>query len=204
MARMTTARGKLVRRFGVNIFGNQKYDRLLKRKPAAPGEPKKSRPRQSEFGRQLTEKQKLKFCYGLSERQFRNLFEKAKQLKGVTGHNMMILLERRLDNVIFRLGLASSRAQARQIVSHGHIYLNGRRVNVPSALIRVGDVIEAKPRESTKELLRGTLAANSSRPTPPWLTLSADDLKATVNAIPTRDMIPTIAEEQQIVEFYSK
>lgn len=204
MARMSTARGKLVRRFGVNIFGNQKYDRLLKRKPAAPGEPKKTRPRQTEFGRQLTEKQKLKFCYGLSERQFANLFEKAKQLKGVTGHNMMILLERRLDNVVYRLGMATSRAQARQIVSHGHIYLNGRRVNIPSALVKAGDIIQAKPREATKELLRSTIAANSSRPVPAWLSISADELKGTINAIPSRDMIPSIAEEQQIVEFYSK
>jgi small subunit ribosomal protein S4 len=204
MARLTKAKGKVVRRFGVNIFGNQKYDRLLKRKPAAPGEPKKSRPRQTEFGRQLVEKQKLKFAYGLSERQFRNLFEEAKRMKGVTGHNMLILLERRLDNVIYRLGMANSRSQARQIVSHGHVYLNGRRLNIPSASVRSGDVLSAKPREATKELLRNLLALNNSRPVPPWLSLVADDLKATINSLPTRDQIPSIAEEQLIVEFYSK
>jgi len=204
MAKLTKARGKIVRRFGVNIFGNQKYDRLLKRKPAAPGEPKKTRPRQTEFGRQLIEKQKLKFAYGLSERQFRNLFEEAKRLKGVTGHNMMILLERRLDNVVFRIGLATSRIQARQIVSHGHVYLNGRRLNVPSAVVSAGDVLSAKPREATKEMLRATLAGNSSRPVPPWLSINADTITASINSLPTRDQIPTVAEEQLIVEFYSK
>jgi small subunit ribosomal protein S4 len=107
MAKNSTARGKIVRRFGLNIFGNPKYDRLLKKKPSPPGEPKKGRPRQSEFGRQLAEKQKVKFAYALSERQFRNVFEKAKRMKGVAGHNMLILLERRLDNVVYRLSMGS-------------------------------------------------------------------------------------------------
>lgn len=204
MARMTKARGKLVRRFGLNIFGNQKYDRLLKRRPGLPGNPKKGRPRVTEYGKQLMEKQKLKFSYGLSEKQFRNIFEKAKTLKGVTGHNMLILLERRLDNVVYRLGMANSRIQARQIVSHGHIYLNGRRVNIPSAVVKTGDVVAIKPREASKELVRGLLAANNHRPVPAWLAIQVDALTATISAMPTRDMIPTIAEEQQIVEFYSK
>jgi len=204
MARLTKARGKIVRRFGINIFGNQKYDRLLKKKPAAPGEPKKKRARETEYGRQLVEKQKIKFCYGLSEKQFRNLFEEAKRMKGVTGHNVMILLERRLDNVVYRLGLANSRIQARQIVGHGHIYVNGRRLNIPSAVVRSGDVIAAKPRESTKEMLRSNLASNSSRPVPPWLHVNADEITGTINSLPTRDQIPTIAEEQLVVEFYSK
>ena len=204
MARLTKAKGKLVRRFGVNIFGNQKYDRLLKKRPSLPGNPKKGRPRVTEFGRQLMEKQKLKFAYGLSERQFLNVFKKAKTMKGVTGHNMLILLERRLDNVIYRLGMANSRAQARQIVGHGHIYMNGRKVNIPSALVKTGDILQVKPRESSKELLRGLIASNNHRPTPPWLSLQADELKGSINALPTRDMIPTIVEEQQIVEFYSK
>ncbi len=204
MAKNSTARGKIVRRFGLNIFGNPKYDRLLKKKPAPPGEPKKGRPRQSEYGRQLAEKQKIKFAYALSERQFRNVFEKAKRMKGVAGHNMLILLERRLDNVIYRLTMSASRAQARQLVSHGHIYVNGRRLNVPSALVRAGDVITIKEREGSKELVRKTLSENNGRPIPPWLTLEADQLKAGVKVLPTRDMIPTIAEEQLIVEFYSK
>lgn len=204
MARNTTAKGKIVRRFGLNIFGNPKYDRLLKKKPAPPGEPKKGRVRQSEYGRQLAEKQKVRFAYGLSERQFRNVFDKAKSMRGVAGHNMLILLERRLDNVVYRLGMAASRGQARQLVGHGHIYLNGRRVNIPSALVKAGDQITVKPRESSKELLRRLLSENSSRPVTPWLNLSADDLTATVSALPTRDMIQTVGEEQMIVEFYSK
>lgn len=204
MARNSTAKGKIVRRFGINIFGNPKYDRLLKKKPTPPGEPKKTRVRQTEYGRQLAEKQKVKFAYGLSERQFRNVFEKAKAMRGVAGHNMLILLERRLDNVVYRLGMARSRNQARQLVGHGHVYLNGRRVNVPSALVRVGDEISIKPRESSKELVRRLISENSGRPSAPWLSLSADDLVAKVAMLPSRDMIPTLADEQMIVEFYSK
>ena len=204
MARNNTARGKIVRRFGLNIFGNIKYDRLLQRKPAPPGEPKKGRIRQSEYGRQLAEKQKMKFSYGLSERQFRNIFKKAKRMKGVTGHNMLILLERRLDNVIFRLTMAGSRAQARQLVGHGHVYVNDRRLNIPSALLRSGDVISIKDRNSSKEMLRKNLSDNNGTSIPPWLELEADNLKAHIKMLPTRDMIPTIAEEQLIVEFYSK
>src|SRR5690606_12627725 len=164
----------------------------------------KGRVRQSEYGRQLAEKQKVRFAYGLSERQFRNVFDKAKSMRGVAGHNMLILLERRLDNVVYRLGMAASRVQARELVGHGHIYLNGRRVSAPSALPKAGDQITVKPRESSKELLRRLLSENSSRPVTPWLNLSADDLTATVSALPTRDMIQTVGEEQMIVEFYSK
>jgi small subunit ribosomal protein S4 len=204
MARNTKAKGKLVRRFGVNIFGNNKYDRLLKRKPKAPGEPKKGRTRQTEYGKQLVEKQKLKFAYGLSERQFSNLFYKAKQSKGVTGFNMLLLLERRLDNVVYRLGMATSRSQARQLVSHGHIHLNGRKVTIPSALVRANDIVAAKEKKGTTDLVRRLIADNSSRPVPPWLTVSKDDLTGNVVALPTRDMIPTVADEQQVVEFYAK
>ncbi|WP_455382898.1 30S ribosomal protein S4 [Salinispira pacifica] len=204
MARNTKAKGKLVRRFGVNIFGNEKYDRLLKRKPRGPGEPKKGRVRQTEYGRQLVEKQKLKFAYGLSERQFANLFFKAKKIKGVTGLNMLILLERRLDNVVYRIGMASSRSQARQLVSHGHVLLNGRKVTIPSALVRVNDTVAAKEKKSTRDLIRRLVADNGSRPVPPWLTVSKDELTGTIVAMPTREMIPTIADEQQVVEYYAK
>ncbi len=204
MARQETAKGKIVRRFGVNIYGNEKYDRLLKRKPKPPGEPKKGRIRQTEYGRQLFEKQKLKWAYGLSERQFSNLFYRAKVMKGVTGHNMLILLECRLDNVVYRLGMAGSRSQARQLVSHGNILHNGRKVTIPSALVRAGDEVQARERKATQDLVRRLVADNSSRPVPPWLSISKDELKGVVSIIPTRDLIPTIAEEQLIVEFYSK
>jgi small subunit ribosomal protein S4 len=201
---MTKARGKVVRRLGVNIFGNPKYDRLLKKKPQGPGEPKKGRVRQTEYGRQLVEKQKLKFAYGLSERQFRNLFDKAKAMKGVTGTNMLVLLERRLDNVVYRMGMASSRYQARQLVGHGHILLNGRKVTIPSALVRANDTITVRDRKATRDLLRRLLADNASRPVPPWLVVSKDDMVGTISILPTRDLIPTVAEEQLVVEFYSK
>jgi small subunit ribosomal protein S4 len=204
MARNSTARGKIVRRFGLNIYGNQKYDRLLKRKPNGPGNPKRGRIRQTEYGRQLAEKQKLRWAYGLSERQFSNLFYKAKAMKGVTGDNMLALLERRIDNVVYRLGMASSRAQARQLVSHGHITLNGRKLTIPSAVVRPADTISVRDRKPTKDLVRKLLADNSSRPVPPWLTVSRDELSGKVEVNPTRDVIPTIAEEQLIVEFYSK
>jgi len=201
---MTKARGKVARRLGVNIFGNPKYDRLLKKKPQGPGEPKKGRIRQTEYGRQLVEKQKLKFAYGLSERQFRNLFEKAKSMKGVTGTNMLVLLERRLDNVVYRLGMATSRYQARQLVSHGHILLNGRKVTIPSAVVRANDSITVRDRKATRDLVRQLLAENASRPVPQWLIVSKDDMQGTVSILPSRDLIPTIAEEQLVVEFYSK
>ena len=204
MARNSTAKGKIVRRFGLNIYGNQKYDRLLKRKPNGPGNPKRGRIRQTEYGRQLNEKQKLRWAYGLSERQFSNLFYKAKSMRGVTGDNMLMLLERRLDNVVYRLGMATSRSQARQLVSHGHITLNGRKLTVPSAMVRPADTIAVRDRKPTKDLVRRLMADNSSRPIPPWLTVSRDELVGKVEVNPTRDVIPTIAEEQLIVEFYSK
>jgi len=204
MARNSTARGKIVRRFGLNIYGNQKYDRLLKRKPNGPGNPKRGRVRQTEYGRQLNEKQKLKWAYGLSEKQFSNLFYKAKTMKGVTGDNMLMMLERRLDNVVYRLGMATSRAQARQLVSHGHITLNGRKVTIPSAVVRPADMIAVRDRKPTKDLVRKLMADNSSRPVPPWLAVSRDELQGKVEVNPTRDVIPTVAEEQLIVEFYSK
>ncbi|MEX2442309.1 MAG: 30S ribosomal protein S4 [Alkalispirochaeta sp.] len=204
MARPSKARGKIARHLGVNVFGNPKYDRLLKKKPYGPGEPKKGRIRETEYARQLKEKQKVKFAYGLSERQFRNLFYKAKTMKGVAGHNMLILLERRLDNVVYRMGMAASRRQARQLVSHGHIHLNGRKVTIPSAMVRPGDQVSVKSKKSSEMLLRRLVSENSSRQTTPWIEVSADDLTGKVNMLPTRDMIPTVAEEQLIVEFYSK
>ena len=204
MARNSTARGKLVRRFHANIFGNQRYDRLLDRKPYPPGEPKKRRTRQTEFGRQLVEKQKLKFAYGLSERQFRNLFIRAKAMRGVAGHNFLALLECRIDNVVYRLGMATSRAQARQLVSHGHILLNNRRVTVPSISLRPSDKVAVRDRKQTRDLVRQLLADNSTRSIPPWLTIHRDDMQGMVEIVPPRDAIPTIAEEQLIVEYYSR
>ena len=205
MARNTKARGKIVRRLGINIYGNSKYDKLLKKKPQGPGQERGRRKagKLGDYGRQLLEKQKLRYAYGLSEKQFYNTFLKAKRKPGLTGDNMMILLERRLDNVVYRLGLANSRAQARQYVSHGHIRLNGTRSNVPSMIVKEGDVVMLKENDSTKKMIRESLS-KSTQPVPAWLTLSEDDLKGTVTRLPYRTDIPTVANEQAVVEFYSK
>ncbi|XP_060083968.1 small ribosomal subunit protein uS4-like [Ylistrum balloti] len=202
MARILQAKGKIVRRFGINIFGNPKYDKLLKRKPAPPGELRQRRPRQTEFGRQLLEKQKLKFSYGVSERQLRNIFKKAKVMGGVTGYNLLLLLERRLDNVVYKAGFASSRNQARQFVSHGHILYNNKRVTIPSINVKVGDKIEVIDKKGSVVLIRRWLTENSARAVPEWL--KREELNVEVTMYPTRDMIPSVAEEQQIVEFFSK
>jgi small subunit ribosomal protein S4 len=205
MARNQKARGKIVRRLGVNIYGNVKYDKLLKKKPQGPGQErgKRTRGKVSNFGQQLVEKQKLRYAYGLSEKQFYNTFLKAKKISGLTGDNMMILLERRLDNVVYRLGMANTRAQARQMVSHGHIRLNGERSNVPSIVVKEGDVIKVRDNDASKKLIRESLT-KSNQPVPVWLSIAEDDLIGKVERLPYRTDIVTVANEQAIVEFYSK
>lgn len=205
MARNAKARGKIVRRLGVNIFGNPKYDKLLKRKPQGPGRERGSRSRSkiSDYGRQQLEKQKLRFSYGLSEKQFFNTFTKAKRREGLTGDNMMILLELRLDNIVYRLGMAATRSQARQFVNHGHIRLNGKRSDIPSIQVRGGDSIEIRENESSKKIIRENLA-HSNQVMPVWLSRDDDSLKGSVERIPYRTDIPTVANEQMVVEFYSK
>ena len=205
MARNQKPKGKIVRRFGVNIYGNVKFDRLLERKPHGPGADKgrRSRNRVSDYGMQLLEKQKIRFTYGISERQFYNLFLLAKRRRGLTGENMMVLLERRLDNVVYRLGMAISRAQARQFVSHGHIRLNDGRSDIPSMRVKAGDTIEIKSADSSTKIIRRCLT-RSQRQVPIWLTIAEDDLRGTVVRLPYRDDIETIANEQSVVEFYSR
>lgn len=205
MARNSKAKGKIVRRLGINIFANTKYDRLLKRKPQGPGQERGKRKsgKMSGYAVQLLEKQKLRYAYGLSEKQFYNTFLKAKSKPGLTGDNFLIDLERRLDNVVYRLGLANTRLQARQFVSHGHIRLNGKRSNVPSMTVREGDVIMVRGTEATKKMIRECLSKHNEQ-VPSWLTLSADDLQGKVDRMPYRTDIPTIANETAVVEFYSK
>lgn len=205
MARNQKARGKIVRRLGVNIYGNVKYDKLLKKKPHGPGteKGKRSRNKVSDFGKQLLEKQKIRFTYGISEKQFFGIFVAAKKKSGLTGDNMMILLERRLDNVVFRLGMANTRAQARQFVSHGHIRLNGKRSNVPSMVVREGDTIMVKDCDASKKIIRECLS-KSNQVVPSWMTISEDDLKGQIERLPYRTDIETVANEQAVVEFYSK
>lgn len=204
MSRNLKPKGKIVRRLGVNIFGNPKYDRLLERKPRPPGEIKKRRPRISEYARQLLEKQKIRFAYGLSEKQFRIVFANAKKLKGVTGDNMLSLLERRLDNVVYRLGMASSRSQARQVVNHGHIVVNKKRVDVSSYIVNAEDIISVKNKESSKKLVQELISHTINREVPEWLTLSKVDMTGKVNRLPEKVDISPIGDEQLVVEYYSR
>ena len=204
MSRKLDPKGKIVRRFGMNIYGNPKYDRLLEKKPTPPGPAKKRRPRLSEYGKQLVEKQKLRFAYGLTERQFRNLFLKAKRLQGVTGENLLILLESRLDNVVYRLGMAATRAQARQIVNHGHILVNGKKVDIPSYSVKANDVVSVRDKENSKKFIQEEIAASISREIPEWLSFNKVDMAGTVSRLPQMTDITPIADEQLVVELYSK
>ncbi|MDY0185295.1 MAG: 30S ribosomal protein S4 [Desulfuromonadaceae bacterium] len=206
MAKNFTPKGKIVRRLGANIYGNPKYDRLLERRPTPPGDHGAARRgKPSDYARQLLEKQKVRFCYGLSEKQFRSVFAKAKAMKGIAGHNMLEILERRLDNMVYRLGMAATRAEARLFVRHGHYLVNGRKVNIPSALVDSGDVIEVKEKSRKVEKIVEALDAVMRRGIPTWLELERDAFKGTVKTAPVRAEITSPAvEEQLIVELYSK
>ena len=158
----------------------------------------------SEYGAQLKEKQKAKFIYGVLEKQFRLYYEKAKKMPGITGENLLILLERRLDNVVYRMGLASTRRQARQLVTHGHIAVNGKRVDIPSALIKVGDVVSVMENSLNKAYFKGMNEKLAGVTTPAWLVLNAEALNAKVDRFSTREEIDVPVVEQSIVELYSK
>jgi small subunit ribosomal protein S4 len=202
MARYTGPRVRISRRFGVPIFGPTKY---LERRNYGPGvHGPKSRRKTTEYGAGLIEKQKLRYYYGLMERQFRGVYEKALRRRGVTGEQMLQILETRLDNVVFHLGFANTRAAARQLVGHGHVTVNGRKVGIPSYALKVNDVISLKNNNVSRQLATKNLEVATSRAVPDWLTLNKEDLKGTVMRIPTRDEIQPIANEQAVVEFYSR
>lgn len=167
-------------------------------------QPKRQGKKISEYGMQLKEKQKAKFIYGVLEKQFRGYYDKAKKMQGVTGENLLITLERRLDNVVFRLGLASTRRQARQIVNHGHILVNGKRLDIPSALIKANDVVSIKESSRSNEFFKGLAESFDSLSTPAWLTVDAQNLSGTVTRFPNRDEIDVPVDEQMIVELYSR
>lgn len=205
MAKTKTAKGKLVRKFGENIFGNPKFDNLLNRKPYQPGQHGQARRRKlSNYGIQLAEKQKIKFMYGLLEKQFRNLFEKADRMAGETGTNMMQLLERRLDNVVFRIGFAPSRPAARQLVSHGHFLVNGKKVNIPSFLVKPGDVIEVRDKSKKMDLILEAMRRIKGDIELGWLELDKAKMRGTFTAVPDRDEMNLTVNEQLVVELYSK
>ena len=165
---------------------------------------KRSSRKMSEYGMQLREKQKAKFIYGVLEKPFRNYYEKAKQMKGMTGTNLMILLETRLDNVIFRMGFARTRNEARQIVSHRRVEVNGKPVDIPSFSVRVGDVIAVRENKKDSVQFKDILEVTGGRTVPAWLEVDPENLKGSVVALPTRDEIDVPVDEVQIVELYSK
>lgn len=167
-------------------------------------QPKRSGRKVSEYGMQLKEKQKAKFIYGVLEKQFRAYYDKAKTMPGVTGENLLGLLERRVDNVVFRLGLASTRRQARQLVSHGHITVNGKRLDIPSALIKVGDVIGVKEKSRGTALFKEIAESKNALSVPAWLTADIENLTGSVTRFPNRDEIDIPVDEQAIVELYSR
>ena len=202
MARYTGPRVRLSRRFNTPLFGSSKY---LDRKPYPPGQHGQSRRRKAtDYALALAEKQKMRFYYGLMEKQFRGVYEKAIRRRGVTGEIMLQILETRLDSVVFNLGFGYTRSQARQMVTHGHILVNGKRARTPSIALSEGDVVEIKSVEKSRHLADKNLEYSTSRIVPEWLTLDKAAYSGTVNRIPTREDIEPIANEQTIVEFYSR
>lgn len=164
----------------------------------------KRRRKESEYGMQLREKQKAKFIYGVLEKQFRGYFKKAKSQSGVTGENLMRILESRVDNVVFRLGFARTRREARQLVTHGHICLNGRRIDIPSIQVRPGDLVSVAPKSRELIVIKSALVSNERMQVPAWLEVDIEKLQGSVLSLPTRDQIEPEIREQLIVELYSK
>ncbi len=176
----------------------------LERRAYAPGQHGRSKKRILGYAVQLREKQKLKRFYGMSEEQFRFFFKRAERQKGVTGENLLSMLERRLDNVIYVMGFSQSRSHSRQLIGHGHFRVNGHKVNIPSALVKPGDLVEFKERSAKSEDMKAVVAANRSKNVPGWLQVDWDNMKGRVIALPTRQDITLPVEEHLVVELYSK
>ena len=205
MAKTNISRGKIVRNYGENIFGNPKYDRLLNRKPYGPGQHAQNRrPKVSNYGLQLNEKQKIKFMYGLLEKQFRITFKKAEKQKGETGTNMLQLLESRLDNVVYRLGFAPTRPSARQLVNHRHFNVNGKPVNIPSFILKPGDKVSVKEKSKKMNLILESIRRIKGDIDLSWLELDKGKMIGIFKNIPERDEMNLTINEQLVVELYSK
>lgn len=208
MARYTGPSCRLCRRENMELFlkGDRCYtDKCaIKRRNYPPGQHGQGRIKTSDYGVQLREKQKVKRLYGLIEKQFRSYFDRADRMKGVTGENLLSLLERRLDNVVYRLGFGSSRAEARQLVRHGHFTLNGRKATIPSMQVKATDLIELREKSRTVVCINESLDAVVRRGIPQWLELDRDAFKGLVKSLPVREDITTSIQEQLIVELYSK
>ena len=205
MSRYTGPKSRVSRRLGTNIWGTRGENQAMERRPYPPGEHGRTRRRGnvSEYLLQLQEKQKARFSYGLTERQFRNIFAEASRRQGVTGENMLQYLELRLDNVVYRAGWAATRPQARQLVNHGHIDVNGRRVNIPSYRLRKGDTVPLRPK--TREMVQVQWNLDVlDRQAPAWIDMVEDGFGATVRELPIREQIDVPIRESLIVELYSK
>jgi len=201
MARYTGPKSRIARRFREPIFGP---DKALEKRNYGPGQhgPNKRRGKQSEYSIQLLEKQKAKYTYGILERQFFNIFKKASAMKGITGENLLVLCESRLDNTVYRLGIAPTRSAARQYVTHKHITVNGNVVNIPSYTLKAGDVVGVREKSKSLEMITNSIAAKSN--SFDWLNWDSNALGGTFMNMPTRDMIPENINTQLIVELYSK
>ncbi|MCL5290257.1 MAG: 30S ribosomal protein S4 [Eubacteriales bacterium] len=208
MARYTESVCRLCRREGLKLYlkGDRCYTQkcAVDRRAYVPGQHGQGRKKTSEYGVQLREKQKVRRIYGVLEGQFRRYFEKAERQQGVTGENLLLLLERRLDNVVFRLGLGASRNEARQLVRHGHFTVNGRKVNIPSFLLRAGDVVAVREKSKGSPRIKELLERASDRIPPAWLEAEAEQGRGRVIALPTRDQIDAPVREHLIVELYSR
>ena len=201
MARYTGPKSRIARRFNEAIFGP---DKSLERRQYGPGQhgPNKRRPKQSEYGIQLMEKQKAKYTYGILEKQFRNMYKKAKASNGVTGEALLQLCERRLDNVVFRLGISSTRSGARQFVSHRHITVNGEVLNIPSYMVKEGDVVGVREKSKSNPVITASLSSNNR--SSDWLEWDSTKMSGKFIKVPERVQIPENIKEQLIVELYSK
>ncbi len=208
MARYNGPVSRLCRREGMKLYlkGAKCYTKKcpFERRPTPPGQHGIRRRKMSEYGVQLREKQKVRRVYGVLERQFKHYFETAEARPGVTGENLLRLLETRLDNVVFRMGFASSRAQARQLVTHGHFAVNGRATNVPSYRIREGDRVDVRDGSRKGEYFKNVTDSLRGAQRPDWLTVDADKLSGSVTALPARDQMPLELNEQLVVEYYSR
>jgi small subunit ribosomal protein S4 len=208
VGRQTDPVCKLCRREGLKLF--LKGDRCftlkcaIEKRAYPPGEHGQRRSKPSEYGLQLREKQKMKRIYGIQETQFRNYFEMAERQKGITGENLVRLLEQRLDNVVHRLGFGASRAQARMLIVHGHIRVNGRRVTIPAHLVRAGDVVEVAPASREREVIKIALEGAKKRRVPSWLELDVATFKGTVRSLPGKEEMAIPVQEQLVVALYSK
>jgi small subunit ribosomal protein S4 len=201
----TGPKAKRCRRHGTNLYGSDKYDKILQKKPQSPGKgPRDRAGRKSEYAQQLVEKQKMRDIYGLSERQFRGIYDRASKTSGQTGEVMQQLLERRLDNALYRAGFAVTRMQARQFASHGLFFVDGVRVTSPSFLLQIGQKITVRPRSKTSPTFASIAAANDKYLPPNWMKVNGASMEMEVLSLPEPDKTEQVVDVRQVIEFYSR